>query len=411
MGNLWAEFLILVETIQFNLINLRFAFHSNTLKKISICHFSSVHKTSDSRVLDRECKSLAAYFDVSFIGIGNESFQTEGVHVVGIKQHQKPFYRIIGSSFVSLFNALKIDAAVYHIHDAELIWAGIFLSLMGKHVIYDIHENTSADIKYRKWLPQWSRPLFVSMYKMLMQLAKNYVHFIPVLADETDIEKLHIHTTQKYTVVQNFAELKLLKKYRVQKRYNQQDTRLIYVGRLRDYYYNIDPVLEAIYLLKKEGIQVQFELIGFIEPQFLQGFEHLSFWQEIKEQIHFKGELDRKTWLEISKTTSIGICIKNQADAEVLSHERKLFEYIALGIPSIFCDRKIYADLNHQYAVGISVDIENPLDIKNAIAKLITDQAYYEALEENCIQAADHFLNWENEFEKLLNLYNEILSK
>jgi glycosyltransferase involved in cell wall biosynthesis len=95
----------------------------------------------------------------------------------------------------------------------------------------------------------------------------------------------------------------------------------------------------------------------------------------------------------------------------VLSHERKLFEYIALGIPSIFCDRKIYADLNHQYAVGISVDIENPLDIKNAIAKLITDQAYFETLEENCIHAADDFLNWENEFEKLLNLYNEILSK
>jgi glycosyltransferase involved in cell wall biosynthesis len=390
---------------------LRFAFQSNTLKKISICHFSSVHKTSDSRVFDRECKSLAAYFEVSFIGIGNESFHTEGVQVIGIKQNQQPFFRIIGSSFVSFYKALKIDAAIYHIHDAELIWAGILLSLAGKHVIYDIHENTSADIRYRKWLPKWTRPLAESMYALLMKLAKNYVHFIPVLAAESDREKMHIQAAQNYTVVQNFAELELLKKYRIQKRFQQQHARLIYVGRLRDYYYNIDPILEAIYLLKKEGLIVHFELIGLIEPQFLQGFEHLSYWKEIKEQVQFRGELTRSAWLEISKTTSIGICIKNQSDGEVLSHERKLFEYIALGIPSIFCNRKIYTDLNRQFDIGIGLDIENAFDIKNAFVKLINDQEFYEKLEENCIHAADHFLNWENEFKKMLKLYNEILNK
>jgi glycosyltransferase involved in cell wall biosynthesis len=411
MGILWLEFLILVGTIQFNLINLRFAFHLNPLKKISICHFSSVHKASDCRVFDRECKSLAAYFDVSLIGIGNENQFIDGVQVIGIKQNQHPIHRFFGSSFVSLFKAFKIDASVYHIHDAELIWAGILLSLTGKHVIYDIHENTSADIRYRKWLPKWSRPLVVLMYSMLMKLAKNYVHFIPVIAAESEIEKMHIQATQNYTVVQNYAELNLLKRYRVRNRFNKNLPTLIYVGRLRDYYYNIDPVLEAIYLLKKEGILVQFELIGLIEPQFLQGFEHLSFWKEIKDQVHFKGELDRNAWLEISMKTSIGICIKNQADGEVLSHERKLFEYIALGIPSIFCNKKIYTHLNEQFTIGISVDIANPNEVKNAIAKLFTDQKYYESLEENCIHAADHFLNWENEFEKLLNLYNEILSK
>jgi len=41
------------------------------LKKVKVCHFSSVHKIDDTRVFYRECVSLAQDFDVTFIGIGD----------------------------------------------------------------------------------------------------------------------------------------------------------------------------------------------------------------------------------------------------------------------------------------------------------------------------------------------------
>ncbi len=393
------------------LINLWSVFQMIPLKKTSICHFSSVHKTTDSRVFDRECLSLSRYFEVYLIGIGEQEFQHNQIQVKVIQQSKHPFLRLLKTRFQCFYYALKTDASVYHFHDAELLLVGILLSVSGKHVIYDIHENTASDIYYRKWLPKWLKPVLVFVYQILMNIAKNYIHFIPVIADKKNIEKLFIEADENVTIVQNFAELQLFKQFRTQNRFKKTSPRLLYVGRLRDYYYNIDPVLEAIYLLKKAGIEVQFDLIGLIEPQFLQGFDHLFFWPEIKNQVHFYGELHRENWLAISKQSNIGICIKNQADGEVLSHERKLFEYMALGLPSIFCNKKIYTDLNTQHAIGIAVNITDPVAIQNAIQKLVSNQIYYEQLAANCIQLSDHSYNWEMEFERLLNLYHLILNK
>jgi glycosyltransferase involved in cell wall biosynthesis len=244
-----------------------------------------------------------------------------------------------------------------------------------------------------------------------MKLAQNYIHFVPVIANPKDLQKLFIEKDIPVTIVQNFAELKLLKPYRVENRFKTQTFRLIYVGRLRDYYYNIDPVLEAIYLLKQTGVLVYFDLIGLIEPQFFQGFSHLSFWPAIQDQVQFHGELSRTNWLEISQHAQIGICIKNQAEGEVLSHERKLFEYMALGLPSIFCNKQIYTNLNATEPIGIAVDIEQAEAIKQAIYTLMTDENRYAKLAANCLRLSDHSYNWETEFELLLNLYHQLLNK
>ncbi len=362
-------------------------------------------------MFDRECLSLSEHFEVHLIGIGEAARSQENIHVHGIEQSKHPFLRLLQTRFVCFYKALQIDAAVYHFHDAELLWVGILLSISGKHVIYDIHENTASDIYYRKWLPKSLKTFLVKVYELLMNLAQNYIHFVPVIANTNDLKKLFIEKNIPVTIVQNFAELKLLKPYRVQNRFNNQTFRLIYVGRLRDYYYNIDPVLEAIYLLKKAGVLVYFDLIGLIEPQFLQGFSHLSFWPAIQDQVVFHGELSRTNWLEISQHAQIGICIKNQADGEVLSHERKLFEYMALGLPSIFCNKQIYTDLNATEPIGIAVDIEQAEAIKQAIYTLITDEKRYAKLATNCMRLSDHSYNWETEFESLLSLYHQLLNK
>ena len=362
-------------------------------------------------MFDRECLSLSEYFEVHLIGIGEAAHSAQNIHIHRIKQSKHPFLRLLKTRFICFYKAIQIDAKVYHFHDAELLWIGILLSVSGKHVIYDIHENTASDIHYRKWLPKYLKPILVKVYELLMKLAQNYIHFVPVIANPKDLQKLFIERDIPVTIVQNFAELKLLKPYRVQNRFKTQKFRLIYVGRLRDYYYNIDPILEAIYLLKQTGVLVYFDLIGLIEPQFLQGFSHLSYWPAIQDQVQFHGELSRTNWLEISQHAQIGICIKNQAEDEVLSHERKLFEYIALGLPSIFCNKQIYTNLNATEPIGIAVDIEQAEAIKQAIYSLMTDENRYAILAENCLRLSDHSCNWETEFELLLNLYHQLLNK
>ncbi len=116
------------------------------MKKVKVCHFSSVHSIHDTRVFHRECISLGKKFDVTLIGIGDFTGTKNGVNVIGILPSKNRLFRIFTSGIRAFSEAIKTEASIFHIHDPEMIPFGILLSFAGKHVIYDIHENTAGDI-------------------------------------------------------------------------------------------------------------------------------------------------------------------------------------------------------------------------------------------------------------------------
>ena len=61
--------------------------------------------------------------------------------------------------------AKALDCDVYHFHDPELLPYGIKLKKAGKKVIFDSHEDVSAQIKDKPWIPKIIRGLVSSIYK------------------------------------------------------------------------------------------------------------------------------------------------------------------------------------------------------------------------------------------------------
>ena len=114
------------------------------------------------------------------------------------------------------------------------------------------------------------------------------------------------------------------------------------------------------------------------------------------------------TAYKISMQCKVGICIKNQPESMLVSHERKFFEYISIALPSIFCDSKIYTDILEKYPVGIAVNLKNPNEIANAIDQLFTDKDLYNKCINACEKASNESFNWQSQSLKLLNLYNNI---
>lgn len=377
-------------------------------KNIKVCHFSSVHSIHDTRVFSRECVSLAKYFDVTLIAIGNFTGQKQGVRIIGIPKAKKKLERFFGTTFKVFVSAIKTEADIFHIHDAEMLPFALVLSLLGKKVIYDIHENTKQDILLKPWLKQDLKAKAAGMYDVLLKFSSRFVHYIPVVANEQFLPIFHVKHKQ-YTVIQNFADVHEMRKYKVEDRLILLDNHIFYVGMIKDMYYDFNVLIEAVHQLKQKGFIVFVHAVGYFGANVKHDFEDNKYWHEVKEQIHFYGKLSMDSAYKISMQCKLGICLKNQPEEMLVSHERKFFEYMAVALPSVFCQSKIYRDINDEYKIGEAIDLKSAEQMALAIQIILSNEDEYRLMQANCIKASEEKYNWKSQERILVNIYKRLI--
>ena len=103
-----------------------------------VCHLTSAHPRTDTRIFLKECRSLAGNgYSVSLVvadGLGNE--YREGVWVYDVGASHGRIDRIWSASQRVFDKAVTLNADIYHLHDPELIPFGLRLKRMGKTVIF-----------------------------------------------------------------------------------------------------------------------------------------------------------------------------------------------------------------------------------------------------------------------------------
>lgn len=377
-------------------------------KHIKVCHFSSVHSIYDTRVFNRECASIANDFSVTFIGIGNYTGVKKNVNIIGVKKTSKPWLRFLSTVWIVFAKAIHQNADIYHIHDAEMIPFGLVLSISGKKVVYDIHENTKTDILLKYWIPNYQKKIIANTYDLFLKLAAKYMHFIPVVWREKDVAAFYCRPNQ-YTIIQNFADHHQLKPYCVTKRAEIAENNLFYIGMLKDMYYNIYQLFDAMLILKQQGINTHLHCVGYFGIGLKNNFNDYERWLEIKDSITYYGKLNIDDAYAISTKCKIGICLKNQPEEMVLSHERKLFEYMAVGLPYISCNKTIYQDISTIFNAGITTNLTNPNDFANAIKTLLLNPTLLNQMALNATKAVAEEINWACEYKKLKNLYLKLV--
>ncbi len=373
-----------------------------------VCHFSSVHHIWDSRVFYRECVSLATKYEVTLIAIGDRSGIINDVKVIGIQKPKTFLRRFTLTAFQVFKEALYADAQLYHIHDAEMIPYGIVLALSGKKVIYDIHENTYHDILLKPWVKPILKKAVAQSYNLLLRFAKQFLHFIVVVAHPRFLPAFFVKE-EECTIIQNFADIKQFKPFRNLDRASLPTNEIFYIGMIRDMYYEVDSLLEAIFQLKQKGLLVKLHLIGYFGSKANHGFSHLSYWNEIETQVQLYGRLEMAEAYQISKQCKIGICLKNQPAEMLVSHERKLFEYMAIGLPSIFANTHIYQELNNDTDIGFYVDLKDTKAIASAIETLLGNGIGLNQKAHNAAHASDTKYNWQIDLDKLFSCYEGLV--
>jgi hypothetical protein len=148
-----------------------------------------------------------------------------GVHIVGVKPPRNRLERVTVTAFRVFRRALATRAQIYHLHDPELIPWGLMLRLLGKTVIFDVHEDFAQAAGVRGWIPKPLRGLVARAWTGAAWLSSRLFHIVIA-------ERYYARSFPKSVKVLNYPHLERSEALRSVDRTAQplDRIRLIYAG-------------------------------------------------------------------------------------------------------------------------------------------------------------------------------------
>lgn len=369
---------------------------------IKITHLSSVHSRYDTRIFLKMCSSLSlSGYSTSLIvadGKGNEVKNGISILDVGIPNGGR-ISRMTKTTNQVFKKAKELDSSIYHIHDPELIPTGLKLKKLGKKVIFDVHENIALQIKDKKIIPFFLRSIISMFYrKYEINVVKKFDALI--LAEQSYLNYYSNLNTQ-IEVVLNMPDLNMLKNF---KNIEREKNEIFYIGGISNLR-GFDVKVDAIKILKKKFPDIMMHCIGPYSPKLIDTVDIYK----IENNIKFYGLMPLEKGLEYSRDSKIGISILKPIKNYTESFSTKIFEYMAIGLPVVTSNFKLYKNIIEKYKCGICVNPLNSKEIADAIEYIIKNPVTAKQMGLNGIKATEEIFNWEKEKKKMFNLYKNLI--
>jgi len=368
----------------------------NSSKKIA--HLTSAHLRYDTRIFIKMCSSLAAHgYAVSLVvadGKGNEV--KNGVSIVDAGAKTGGRLSRMTKTVKRVFEMAKeLDADIYHLHDPELIPAGIKLKKLGKKVIFDAHEDLPKQLlgkpyfnkptkmilsKTFEWYERWACPKFDAMIAATPFIRDKFLKINPNTVD-----------------INNFP---LLDELANTSDWAQKENEVVYVGGIA----KIRGIEEVVSALEyTQGVRLN--LAGsFSEKAVEEQVKNHQAWSNVNEL----GFLNRQQVNEVLAKSRAGLVTFLPAPNHIDAQPNKMFEYMSAGLPIITSNFPLWREIVEGNQCGICVDPLDPQAIGEAIQYLIDHQLEAEKMGKSGRQAVETKYNWSIEEQKLLKLYKEL---
>ena len=262
-------------------------------------------------------------------------------------------------------------------------------SLKGIRRVYDAHEYFSQldEVVSRPGIYRFWHGI---EKKMLPRFPQGYT-VCESLADE-----FKKHYGADYAVIRNVPTLQsLLEKV-------DKEKLILYQGAV-----NKGRGLEKLVKAMKE-INTKLWICG--DGNFMKEMKEAVVKENVSDKVFFLGMLEPEL---LKKKTAEAYLAINPFDKkglnQYLSLSNKFFDYIHAAVPQVTMNYPEYRKINEQFEVAVLIDDLDPGMIAKAVNKLLNDPSLYKRLQENCLKARLE-LNWQNEKEKLLKIYQQIFN-
>jgi glycosyltransferase involved in cell wall biosynthesis len=367
---------------------------------MKVCHLTSVHTPFDIRIFQKECRSLVrAGYQVSIIVPYSQDEVKEGVRIVAVPVSKSRLERMVLTSWRVFRKALDQQATLYHFHDLELMPACIMLKLLGKKVIYDVHEDLPKQVFSKPWLPSLlHKPVAVAVEALeafTTTVVDGTITVTPTIAKR--------FPTKKTALVQNFPiEAELAPETAVVR----QRIHIAYVGGMA-LIRGIREMVQAMGILPEDE-KAKLVLAGAFRPASLEEeMKALPGWTRVEP----RGFQSRQQVAELLASSVMGLVLFLPEPNHINAQPNKLFEYMSAAVPVIASDFPLWREIVEGVGCGLLVDPLNPQAIADAITWLLTHPEEARAMGERGQKAVREKYNWALEETKLIAFYKQILSR
>jgi hypothetical protein len=364
---------------------------------MKVCHVTSVHPYTDTRIFLKECTTLAmAGHEVHLVAAGAPDEIRNGIHIHGIAAASAGrLSRMAKTARAVVAKARTLNADVYHFHDPELLPSALRLRREGQRVIYDVHEDVPRDIMSKTWIPGVLRALISRSFEIYEDYAAR--RFDYVIAATPFIKQRFMRHCARVEVVNNYPILGELGAPHGGRPHKERA--VTYVG-------EITGIRGSVEMVQAIGDTDATLLLGgrFDTAELRQQVMQLPGWENVEEL----GQLDRSAVALTFARARAGLVLLHPAPNHTDAQPNKMFEYMSAGLPLIGSHFPLWREIIEGNSCGLCVD---PLDagaIAQAIRWILDHPEEAARMADNGRKAVREKYNWETEGAKLLSVYKEL---
>jgi len=367
-----------------------------------IAHLTASRDPFSARTFAQSKGAVRDGFEVVIVAPHHADEARDGVQVRALPRVRGRLDRITRVCFLCTRRGMAERADIYHLHEPDMVPWGLFLRLLGRRVIYDVHEDYVTATVARPWLPDWARPLLAGWMHLVNAVARRA--FVVLIA-----ERYYARSFPGAVEMLNYAKLE---EYDGLAGITRDPAagdriRLLYAGSVtesrgaRHHLRLLDHLPEAELLLIGQcsvpDLAAELEAQAAADPRLR--FVYDAHWLA-KERIL---EAYAEPW-------TAGLALFPDSPHYREKELTKFYEYMAAGLPIVSSDFAVWRALVEGFEVGLCVDPEDPEAAAAAIRWLVDNPEAARAMGERGRRLVRERFNWDSQMRILNDLYRRMLA-
>lgn len=359
-----------------------------------VVHLSTVHHDWDNRIVNKECRALAAAgLDVHLVISAPADRTTHGVAVHAIKRRGR-LARLFGSQAEAWVQLRRLRPSVLHVHDPELVpLALVWGRIGGARVVYDVHEDLVKQIATKPYLRGRRKRLATRAAKALVGLADRgcdgIIAVTPGIAAQFSTRRGG--RARPVEVIMNLP----WKGDFVVADVAANDRVAVYTGDL-SHERGLGRMVEACRAVDARLLLAGRDLVGDAALTGADGVE-------------YRGLVPPSELPGILARGRVGLVLLERLPNYEHSLPTKAFEYMATGLPFLATDFAFWQELFGDTRAGVFVDSDDPAAVAHELAALLDDPSRCAELGANGRRAVEERFSFDAEADKLVAFTRALL--